>query len=80
MSMGILMVIMITIVIILYRRAKFEAELNAMNWVIKWEDVSSSMASDERRLSITKKVTNHPISPETKILYIYIFFLYFLLI
>lgn len=27
-----------------------------MNWLIKWEDVSASMASDERKLSISKRV------------------------
>ena len=26
-----------------------------MNWMIKWEDVSASMSSDERKSSISKK-------------------------
>jgi transcription initiation factor TFIIIB Brf1 subunit/transcription initiation factor TFIIB len=29
-----------------------------MNWLIKWEDVSLSMSSDERRSSISKKKKN----------------------
>ena len=46
-AMGILMVIMAIIGIIAYRRAQFEAELKAMNWLIRWEDVSATMAADE---------------------------------
>lgn len=53
--MGILMVIIIVIGIVFYRRAKFEAALKAMNWLIKWEDVSASMLSDEKRKPYSKK-------------------------
>lgn len=46
-GMSVLMLIMCTIGIVAYRRAKFEAELNAMSWLIKWEDVNKS---DERNV------------------------------
>lgn len=53
--MGTLMIIIIIIGIVFYRRAKFEAALKAMNWLIKWEDVSASMLSDEKRKPNNKK-------------------------
>ena len=49
-------------IIFLLRKAKFEAELNAMNWLIKWEDVSRSMTSDERKLSNSRRVSNSSIN------------------
>ena len=56
-AMGILMVIMAIIGIIAYRRAQFEAELKAMNWLIRWDDVSATMAADDRKqLTSSKKV------------------------
>lgn len=59
--MGILMLIMITIGVIAYRRAQFEAELKAMNWMIKWEDVSRSMISEKKSNSaLAKKVIQNP--------------------
>lgn len=39
----------------LKRKTKFEAELNAMNWLIKWQDVSTTMSSNERKTSLGKK-------------------------
>jgi hypothetical protein len=42
-SMGILMVFMLLVSLISYRKLKFEAELKAMNWLIKWEDIRSEM-------------------------------------
>jgi hypothetical protein len=41
--MGILMTTMLVIAIILYRKLKFEAELKAMNWLIKWEDIRQEL-------------------------------------
>jgi hypothetical protein len=37
------MAIMLIIALISYRKLKFEAELKAMNWLIKWEDIRSEM-------------------------------------
>lgn len=37
------MLIMLVIALISYRKLKFEAELKAMNWLIKWEDIRSEM-------------------------------------
>jgi len=45
-GMGLLMLVMCTVGVVAYRRAQFEGELNAMSWLIKWEDVNRS---DERR-------------------------------
>lgn len=57
-AMGILMVIMAIIGIIAYRRAQFEAELKAMNWLIRWDDVSATMAADDKKqLTSSKKVS-----------------------
>ncbi len=51
--MGVFMCIMLIIGIIFYRRAQFEAELNAMNWLIKWEDVC--IQSNQRKSIKEKK-------------------------
>jgi hypothetical protein len=42
-SMAILIFIMLVISIVLYRKLKFEAELKAMNWLIKWEDIRAEL-------------------------------------
>jgi hypothetical protein len=46
----------IHIIRILNRKAQFEAELNAMSWLIKWEDVSTSMNSVDEKQNIPKEV------------------------
>ncbi len=59
-AMGAVMVIMATIGIILFRKSQFEAQLNAMNWLIKWEDVSASMSEkNEKPNSNSKKSVNN---------------------
>ena len=42
-SMGALMIFMLVIALISYRKLKFEAELKAMNWLIKWEEIRAEM-------------------------------------
>ena len=54
-AMGTVMFIMFVIGIVYYRRAQFEAELNAMNWLIKWEDVSMNEKKDSRKAKKVKK-------------------------
>jgi hypothetical protein len=56
--MSILMVVIIIISIIAHRRAKFESQLNAMNWLIKWEDVSTSMLLSEKKNSVNNSTNN----------------------
>ncbi len=53
MAMACIMFIMLVIGIVYYRRAQFEAELTAMNWLIKWEEVSMNEKKDSRK---SKKV------------------------
>ncbi|CAF1599336.1 unnamed protein product [Adineta ricciae] len=40
-SLSSIIVMLLIVGFILYRRAKFEAELKAMQWLIKWEELSS---------------------------------------
>jgi hypothetical protein len=54
-GMGCLMLVMLVIGVVYYRRAQFEAELNAMSWLIKWEEVSMNEKKDPRR---SKKKNN----------------------
>lgn len=56
-AMGVLMIIMLTIGIVLYRKAQFEAELNAMNWLIKWEDVN---INEKKHVKKVKRVNSSP--------------------
>ncbi len=54
-AMGIIMLVTIIIGGLLYWRAKFEAELKAMNWLIKWEDVSNSMNDSDIKSTKLKR-------------------------
>ncbi|CAF1086005.1 unnamed protein product [Adineta ricciae] len=38
-SLSVIIVLLLIVGLILYRRAKFEAELKAMQWLIKWEEL-----------------------------------------
>jgi cytochrome b subunit of formate dehydrogenase len=53
-SMGVIMLGMIIIGFVYYRRAQFETQLNAMNWLIKWEDVSMNEKKDPRKAKKVK--------------------------
>ncbi len=54
-AMGLIMIIMAVLGIILFRKSQFEAQLNAMNWLIKWEDVSASMSEKNEKSNLNNK-------------------------
>ncbi len=56
-AMGVLMIVMVIVGVVAYRRAQFEAELNAMNWLIKWEDVNRSdeQKCDRKHKNVSKR-------------------------
>jgi hypothetical protein len=70
-SLSSIIVLLLIVGFILYRRAKFEAELKAMQWLIKWEEVTTrtllhnivatpsfnKLSSSQKDLSVQKSVS-----------------------
>ncbi|CAF1082671.1 unnamed protein product [Didymodactylos carnosus] len=57
-SLSSIIVLLLLVGIILYRRAKFEAELKAMQWLLKWEELSSRIVLNGVTPSFNKLSTS----------------------
>lgn len=64
-SMSSLMIIMLVISFISYRKLKFEAELKAMNWLIKWEDVKVELSPNNYTLVRSDSFYDDDMNEET---------------